>query len=72
MLRKFRYNAHHDHILGNSLFCDAGVEIIAHDNARKEMAALEDFDPSGLPNITFIDEMISLIDDIVLRLIHLP
>jgi len=65
-------HAHHDHILGNSLFRDAGAEIIAHINARNEMAALEDFDSSGLPNITFIDEMSLFIDDIVVRLIHLP
>lgn len=65
-------HAHHDHILGNSLFRDAGAEIIAHDNARKEMASLEDFDPSGLPNITFTDEMSLFVDDIVVHLIHLP
>lgn len=65
-------HAHHDHILGNSLFRDAGAEIIAHDNARKEMAALEDFDSSALPNITFLDEMSLFIDDIVVHLIHLP
>ena len=65
-------HAHHDHILGNSLLRDAGAEIIAHDNARKEMTSLEDFDPSGLPNITFKDEMSLFVDDIVVRLIHLP
>ena len=65
-------HAHHDHILGNSIFRDAGAEIIAHINARKEMAALEDFDSLGLPNITFRDEMSLFVDDIVVRLIHLP
>ena len=65
-------HGHHDHILGNSLFSDAGADIIAHANARKQMAALTDFDPSGLPNITFKDEMSLFVDDIVVRLIHLP
>ena len=65
-------HAHHDHILGNSIFRDAGADIIAHINARKEMEALEDFDASGLPNITFTDEMSLFVDDIVVRLIHLP
>ena len=65
-------HAHHDHILGNSIFRDAGADIIAHINARKEMEALEDFDSSGLPNITFRDEMSLFVDDIVVRLIHLP
>ena len=65
-------HAHHDLILGNSLFRDAGAEIIAQDNARKEMAALEDFDSSGLPNITFTNEMSLFVDDIVVHLIHLP
>ena len=65
-------HAHYDHILGNSLFRDAGAEIIAHDNARREMAALEDFDSSGLPNITVLDQMSLFVDDIVVRLIHLP
>jgi glyoxylase-like metal-dependent hydrolase (beta-lactamase superfamily II) len=65
-------HGHHDHILGNSVFSDAGAEIIAHINARKEMAALDDFDSSGLPNITFNDEMNLFVDDIVVRLIHLP
>ena len=50
-------HAHHDHILWNSLFRDPGAEIIAHDNARKAMAALEHFVSSGLPNIIFLDEM---------------
>ena len=36
------------------------------------MAALEDFDSLGLPNITFRDEMSLFVDDIVVRLIHLP
>ena len=65
-------HAHHDHILGNSIFRDAGADIIAHINAREEMAALEDFDSSGLPNITFRDEMSLFLDDIVVHLIHLP
>ena len=65
-------HAHHDHILGNSLFRDAGADIIAHINARQEMTELEDFDSSGLPNITFRDEINLFIDDIVVQLIHLP
>ena len=65
-------HAHHDHILGNSIFRDAGADIIAHINARQEMTELEDFDSSGLPNITFRDEINLFIDDIVVHLIHLP
>ena len=65
-------HAHFDHILGNSQFRDAGAEIIAHINARNEMASLEDFDSSGLPNITFNDEMNLAVDDLVIRLMHLP
>ena len=65
-------HAHHDHILGNSIFRDVGADIIAHINARKEMTELEDFDSSGLPNITFRHEMNLFIDDIVVHLIHLP
>ena len=65
-------HGHHDHILGNSIFSDAGANIIAHANARKQMVALKDFDPTGLPDITFRDEMSLFVDDIVVRLIHLP
>lgn len=65
-------HAHHDHILGNSIFRDAGADIIAHINAREEMTELEDFDSSGLPNITFRDEISLFIDDIVVHLRHLP
>ena len=65
-------HAHHDHILGNSIFRDVGADIIAHINARKEMIELEGFDLSGLPNITFRDEMNLFLDDIVVHLIHLP
>ena len=65
-------HVHQDHILGYSLFRDAGGEIIAHDNSRKEMAALEDFDSSGLPNINFVDKMSLFVDDMVVHLIHLP
>ena len=32
--------AYHYHIMGNTLFRDAGAEIIAHDNTKKEMAVL--------------------------------
>ena len=65
-------HAHHDHIMGNSIFRDAGADIIAHINAREEMTELEDFDLSGLPNITFRDEISLFIDDIVVHLRHLP
>ena len=65
-------HGHHDHIMGNLVFRNAGASIIAHINAREGMASLEDFDSSGLPNITFRDKMSLFVDDIVLRLIHLP
>ena len=65
-------HGHHDHIMGNLVFRNAGASIIAHNNAREEMASLEDFDSSGLPNITFRDRMNLYVDDIVVQLIHLP
>ena len=56
-------HGHHDHIMGNLVFRNAGSSIIAHINAREEMASLEDFDSSGLPNITFRDKMSLFVDE---------
>jgi len=48
---------HADHTSGNAAFAADGVKIVAHQNVRTRLAANDDFDPQGLPSLTFTDQM---------------
>lgn len=48
---------HGDHVAGNAAFAARGVQVIAHQNVYRRLAANENFDPSGLPQLTFSDSL---------------
>jgi glyoxylase-like metal-dependent hydrolase (beta-lactamase superfamily II) len=48
---------HGDHTGGNPEFGDAGAFIMAHANVRTRLAAAEDANPAGFPNLTYPDQV---------------
>lgn len=62
---------HGDHTGSNPIFGRTGT-IIAHDNVRKRLQTEEDFASSGLPVVTFGDEVRVHFNDDTLRVIHMP
>lgn len=62
---------HGDHTGGNPAFGDRGT-IIAHDNVRQRLLTTDDFAPSGLPVLTFAEEVRVHFNGDTLRVIHMP
>jgi len=50
-------HAHGDHTGSNSPMMQAGTTVVAHDNLRRALLADEQFDESGLPELTFSDSV---------------
>lgn len=50
-------HAHGDHTGGNPAYAAAGATLVAHDNLRRTLQANEQFDQSGLPELTFNDSV---------------
>lgn len=50
-------HAHGDHTGSNSPMMQAGTTVVAHDNLRRALLADEQFDKSGLPELTFSDSV---------------
>lgn len=62
---------HGDHTGSNPNFGSSGA-IIAHDNVRVRLANQDNFAPSGLPVITFADQLTIHFNGDELAVIHLP
>ena len=62
---------HGDHTGSNPLMGETGT-IIAHDNVRVRLAAMADFPRSGLPLVTYSEQLTVHFNDDQLALIHLP
>ena len=50
-------HAHGDHTGSNSPMMRSGTTVVAHDNLRRTLLADEQFDKSGLPELTFSDSV---------------
>lgn len=50
-------HAHGDHTGSNSPMMQSGATVVAHDNLRRALLADEQFDESGLPELTFSDSV---------------
>jgi glyoxylase-like metal-dependent hydrolase (beta-lactamase superfamily II) len=50
-------HAHGDHTGANAALVGKGATVVAHDNLRKALVADEQFDQSGLPELTFNDSV---------------
>jgi cyclase len=62
---------HGDHTGGNPTFGETGT-IIAHDNVRVRLLNTEDFPRSGLPLVTYDDDVSLHFNDEQIQLIHMP
>lgn len=62
---------HGDHTGSNPFFGRTGT-IIAHDNVRARLLSQDDFPDSGLPVVTFADEVSVHFNGDTVRVIHLP
>ena len=65
-------HAHGDHAGANASFTQRGATVIAHDNLRKALLSDEQFDQSGIPEITFNDSVTFHLNGHSAYVFHIP
>ena len=65
-------HAHGDHAGANADFAGRGATVIAHDNLRRALLADEQFDQSGIPELTFNDSVTFHLNGHSAYVFHLP
>jgi len=65
-------HAHGDHTGANASFTQRGATVVAHDNLRKALLSDEQFDQSGIPEITFDDSVTFHLNGHTAHLFHIP
>jgi len=65
-------HAHGDHAGANADFVRLGATVVAHDNLRRALLADEQFDQSGIPQLTFNDSVTFHLNGHSAYLFHIP
>lgn len=65
-------HAHGDHTGANASFTQRGATVVAHDNLRRALLADEQFDQSGIPEITFNDSVTFHLNGHAAYVFHIP
>jgi cyclase len=65
-------HAHGDHTGANASFGGQGATIVAHDNLRRALLADEQFDQSGIPQLTFNDSVTFHLNGHSAYVFHIP
>jgi len=65
-------HAHGDHTGANASFTQRGATAVAHDNVRRALLADEQFDQSGIPEITFNDSVSFYLNGHPAHVFHIP
>ena len=65
-------HAHADHTGANGAFTKSGATAVGHDNVRRALLADEQFDQSGIPELTFNDSVTFHLNGLTARVFHIP
>lgn len=65
-------HAHGDHTGANASFTQLGATVVAHDNLRQALLKDEQFDQSGIPEITFNDSVTFHLNGHTAYIFHIP
>lgn len=65
-------HAHGDHTGANAAFSQSGATVVAHDNLRRALLADEQFDQSGIPELTFNDSVTFHLNGHSAYVFHIP
>lgn len=65
-------HAHGDHVGANAEFVQRGATVVAHDNLRRALLADEQFDQSGIPELTFNDSVTFHLNGHSAYVFHIP
>ena len=65
-------HAHGDHTGANASFTQLGATVVAHDNLRQALLKDEQFDQSGIPDITFNDSVTFHLNGHTAYIFHIP
>lgn len=65
-------HAHGDHTGANASFTERGATVVAHDNLRRALLEDEQFDQSGIPEITFEESVTFHLNGHTAHVFHIP
>jgi len=65
-------HAHGDHTGANSPFVQLGATVVAHDNLRRALLTDDEFDQSGIPELTFNDSVTFHLNGHSAYVFHIP
>ena len=65
-------HAHGDHTGANAAFVASGATVVAHDNLRRALLADEQFEQSGIPELTFNDSVTFHLNGRTAYVFHIP